>query len=286
MRNQSFDIIRILAVTLVIASHNGIPAIGPMATGGLGVTLFLLISGLLLAVTDRGEVWPSFVFRRIKRIYPTYWLCLLTSILITWKLPNDTVEAILLVTGTCAFAGRWGCSVLNTSWFIGLIMALYAFYPILKRAIDANPLLSLVTLYALSLFMQRRGILWLGLKGDAEWWFPLCRVFEFSLGIALAPRLNSFAPCLSPAWMQYVAELSFPTFLLHWPLLSWGLPLPAYLIVLLLLSAVIIEALRLWPYLWHQGANNVHHSLPPPVPSVTQGLRSTEPTTCVKSQIV
>lgn len=238
MRFLPFDILRIVAAALVIAAHAGLPAIGTFSTGGAGVTIFLIMSGFLLAMSDKSQPWAQFFWKRAARIYPTYWTCLVLAMLIAWTLPQTATEAALMLTGACAFAGQWGCSIVNTSWFIGLIMALYALYPLLKKLIDRAPLVSLATLFAVSLFMQRRGVLWLHLPKDPVWWFPLCRVFEFGLGIAIAPwiRRLSFRP--SPAWLTYLAEWSFPAFLLHVPLLRWHLPLSLYLLAVLTMSAV------------------------------------------------
>ena len=238
MRLLPFDLVRIAAASLVIAAHLGLAALGPFSTGGIGVTLFLVMSGLLLAMTDKGQPWKEYLWKRAARIYPTYWACLCLSVLIVWMVPQTVVESVLMLTGTCAFAGQWGCSIVPTSWFIGLIMVLYALYPVLKWLIGRSPTLTLIGLFAISAFMQRRGVLWLGLPHSPEWWFPLCRVFEFGVGIAAAPWVRRVSFPISPAWLTYVAELSFPAFLLHVPLLHWHLPLPLYLVAILTMSAL------------------------------------------------
>jgi peptidoglycan/LPS O-acetylase OafA/YrhL len=244
-----FDVVRILAISLIIIAHLGFMSVGPVSVGGFGVTLFLVMSGLLLALTDRKQPWGSFMWQRAQRIYPTYWVCLALSMVIAWKLPLDAVDAILMVTGTCSLAGRWGCSILNTSWFIGTIMVLYGFYPLLKRCMASSPIITLVALYGISLFMQRKGVTWMALplKGSPQWSFPLCRVFEFGVGIAAAAYLPHI-DAISPRWINYLAELSFPAFLLHWPLLKYQLPIPLYIMATIASSALalyLVQVIRM-----------------------------------------
>jgi peptidoglycan/LPS O-acetylase OafA/YrhL len=56
-------------------------------------------------------------------------------------------------------------------------------------------------------------------------WFPLCRIFEFSLGIYLSivlPRtpLNYIESSgRSASFISFIAKISFPLFLIHYPLL-------------------------------------------------------------------
>ncbi len=121
----------------------------------------------------------------------------------------------LTLTGTYAFAGRWGGPFLNTSWFIGLIFVLYLVFPWLSRAISARPALTMAALLALSLasraLLGRYG--WL--PGRPLDWFPPCRVFEFGLGIWLAGAYSraSLRPLslgrLDPLIIA-AAALSFP----------------------------------------------------------------------------
>jgi peptidoglycan/LPS O-acetylase OafA/YrhL len=53
-------------------------------------------------------------------------------------------------------------------------------------------------------------------------WFPLCRVFEFGLGIYLAQQaqlasaLRWRAPAYISRILEILGELSFPAFLIHW----------------------------------------------------------------------
>lgn len=72
-RNQSIDILKFLAVLLIVNSHMD-PLYGkfsPLATGGtIGDVLFVFISGFTLFLgTRRG--FDNFYKRRINRIYPT-----------------------------------------------------------------------------------------------------------------------------------------------------------------------------------------------------------------------
>src|SRR5579864_7659062 len=85
-RNQSLDVLRGLAVLLVIFSHCRVPWLG---AGWIGVDLFFVLSGFLISgllfseLRDRGQVSAGrFLVRRGLKIYPAYFFFLgLTALL-------------------------------------------------------------------------------------------------------------------------------------------------------------------------------------------------------------
>lgn len=72
-------------------------------------------------------------------------------------------------------------------------------------------------------------------------WFPLCRVFEFGLGVYLARQIppgfwnmlngNRRIDCA----LRYMSDLTLPLFLVHWPILHTMKDLPVSDVVLLAL---------------------------------------------------
>jgi len=223
-----FDIIRSIAIFLVVIAHIGFYKIGSFYPGSIGVSLFLILSGMNLehSYQKRCPTFKEFIQKRMVRIYPTYFMTLILAMFIlgSSKLPTDIPETLLSLSGFCAFAGKWGCSLVETSWFIGLIMSLYVTYPFLSRWISHTPYSAVTALFIIStisnFFVPDY------LPGGPLSWFPLCRIFEFGLGIFLVHQKTIVAsiedyrlPCGAPLF-QYISDISLPVFLIHYPLIS------------------------------------------------------------------
>ena len=258
MRSSLLDLLRILAISLVLVQHSAmwlnqswppiyyIKGLNYVSLGHLGVTIFLLVSGIALRLNDRGQGVAAFYTRRLQRIYPVYWMALALSLAMGlafhWdNFPKDWVEGALTITGLCVFAGRLGCW-LTPAWFIGLILSFYAVYPWLSRLINRAPRITLEALLLISLASR------LSVDGylpnyPTEW-FPLGRVFEFGLGIylaqevRLAPALRWRAPAPISRILEILGELSFPAFLVHWLFRNvyWHLGPPLHVLVFLIMT--------------------------------------------------
>lgn len=169
MRSLWLDLIRIIAVILLLTSHIsgylggalgqffGIPNFYYVTLGGVSVTIFIILSGIVLELSyqNRKIVYWQFIRRRLLRIYTVYFLCLLFTILLVifrhfnsgsfqgnlFTFPN----LFLSYTGLYAYFGLWGGPILATSWFIGLIVVLYFHYPIISKFIRRKPNLTLLS---------------------------------------------------------------------------------------------------------------------------------------------
>ena len=246
------DVVRCVAIGLLLMAHIAQAVGSPLggffgihnfyyvSFGGLAVTIFLILSGMVLELQygSRKSSYVLFIIKRCLRIYPIYYMSLLVGILVYFlgsyrdsryllsglsKL--GVRDLVLSITGLYAFAGKWGGPFINTSWFIALIMSMYVLFPFLSRLIKKRPNISIFALLSIStvsrFILGRYGIL----PTRPLDWFPLCRVFEFSLGIYLAillsrslwHGLNSLR-CLRPL-VSFISEISFPLFLIHYPLL-------------------------------------------------------------------
>lgn len=128
------DLLRCLAIVLVLLVHVGaelgssvsrpfgFSGFYKVTLGGVGVTLFLIISGAVLELQYGKHSIPyrKFIARRVWRIYPVYYMTLVTGIgLFALRSHVETggltvfsqlswSDALLSATGFYAFAGRWG----------------------------------------------------------------------------------------------------------------------------------------------------------------------------------
>jgi peptidoglycan/LPS O-acetylase OafA/YrhL len=247
MRFVILDITRIVAITLLLLSHIsgysggflgkcfGIPDFYYVTLGGVSVSIFLVLSGITLTLTynDKSAGYWAFLKKRLLRIYSMYYICLafgglvaVFSVVESGKsYPFSLFPDLLLsLTGFYAFVGRWGGPILNTSWFIGLIVALYFLFPPLFRLIKKSPshtMFMLILTSTVSRYLIGHYSL---LPRQPLDWFPLCRIAEFGFGIFLAviakPQVwtgLSFSTSINRT-VEYLSNLSFPLFLVHFPL--------------------------------------------------------------------
>lgn len=142
-RLVDLDLLRLLAIVLVVASHLD-PLSSPFSKafqliGILGVGVFFFISGYLL---QRG--YPSiettsdaylFFNRRAWRIFPLYWVALLVFLL----LGHMVTESGMGISAGDFLAHLLGLQMVLypsyidvlTLWFIGMIVVFYLWYPVL-----------------------------------------------------------------------------------------------------------------------------------------------------------
>lgn len=150
-RNQSLDLLRGVAVLLVVLVHCAISASGsvPGLTafahehGERGVQLFFIVSGYTMMLTFGDRVDPaairSFYIRRAFRIVPLFWAAILFYLLITkgegfrfWAPDGVTTRDVVLTF----FFMHWSSvtafnSVVPGGWSIAVEMQFYLLFPLL-----------------------------------------------------------------------------------------------------------------------------------------------------------
>jgi peptidoglycan/LPS O-acetylase OafA/YrhL len=250
MRSIGLDLLRGGAIGLILVAHIsqsiesplgarfGMPNFYHVTLGGLAVTIFLVLSGVVLQMQyGRKSInYPEFLAKRVLRIYPAYYLTVIFGFAVYCLRSQhelgtiaaglaklDLTDLFLGVTATYAFAGEWGGPFVGTSWFIGLIMTMYLLFPLLSRGIKTHPHSTIGALFVVSALSR-----WLLGQSDLLPerpldWFPLCRLFEFALGLYLV-RVVPAMPWTQLCWLEpvapiiaFVSEISFPVFLMHDP---------------------------------------------------------------------
>jgi peptidoglycan/LPS O-acetylase OafA/YrhL len=89
-RDNNFNLIRMFAALLVIEAHacsvthrgDLLRPIFGLGGGDLGVDIFFVLSGYLIAKSWTGKRWQEFAWARIMRIYPALWVSTILSILL------------------------------------------------------------------------------------------------------------------------------------------------------------------------------------------------------------
>jgi len=213
--------------------------------GKPALTIFLILSGLVLELRyrSRAVAYGRFIGQRILRIYPTYYLALLLGMVLYFgqkyyntghfSPPSSVFDLIGCFTGFYAFLGRWGGPFIGTSWYIGLIVTMYFMYPYLAKSIRRHPHIVISVLFLISIlsrFILKQYSYSYDFYGSflyrAIRWFPLCRIFEFGLGIYLANITKERVwSCINAqgkgkSIVEFIAGISFPMFLVHVPLIA------------------------------------------------------------------
>lgn len=89
-RDNNFNLIRMLAALLVIEAHacgstghkELLQPIFGIGGGDLGVDVFFVLSGYLIAKSWTGKTWQEFAWARVMRIYPALWVSTFVSVLL------------------------------------------------------------------------------------------------------------------------------------------------------------------------------------------------------------
>ncbi len=159
------DLVRALATFLIVLTHFNNPYLaggGYLLTnqpfgiyvGGLGVSLFLIISGAALAHTygERLEL-RTFYWKRFKGIYPMFWIAWTVAVLYyfldTHGRPPITAPVRNVIFTVVGFDGYLANFHVQTAyllgeWFLGFIVMFYVVFPLLMAAVNRWPLLTAV----------------------------------------------------------------------------------------------------------------------------------------------
>ncbi|TLM77167.1 MAG: acyltransferase [Actinobacteria bacterium] len=288
-RVPALDALRLLGVGLVVGAHlfqrYGHPFGDPFGPkwlywgtiGGIGVTLLIVLSGLLIERRYGGVPigYGRFMRRRAAHLYPVYLIALALTLTVFGRgLPKATwYVRVLDLFGVASLVGvRWKALMLPMSWFLGVILALYALWPLLSRALARWPTATLLAALAMSVAARVLAFRYLPYERVLDWFLP-CRVFEFTLGMWLArsPRIAAWldrsAEGTSPrvtAALAHAGAVSFPLYLIHGSVRDWALidalPPTAFVAVFLVVSwaaAEVILAAALPVERWLRGGRPV-----------------------------
>jgi peptidoglycan/LPS O-acetylase OafA/YrhL len=120
---SSLDGLRAMSITIVFLAHSGLPKIVP---GFFGVTVFFFLSGYLITTLLRVEFERSgdiglraFYIRRAFRIWPLFYLVLISATLLTWSgiygppLPLDPGLIFM------QFAHLANYAIVKAGWYLG-----------------------------------------------------------------------------------------------------------------------------------------------------------------------
>jgi peptidoglycan/LPS O-acetylase OafA/YrhL len=252
-----FDVLRILAVTIIVVFHSWglyisknpaftIPVIGVIQLGTIGVALFVFVSGAVLELSSRVHPadYISFIKARIIRIFPAFW-CALIILMLVIPLHHNIPDILLEFTGMGIYTLKLEQMIDGPGWFIGLIFTYYLIFPLITKWMERYGL----QIAGISVGLT---ILGFGLKNQ----FPA--IFSDMLSINIIQYIAPFIAGLyvvkadwhpkiqSSHYISWLAAFSFPVFLLHQPIIGYYRDTPVFAFSLFLALSLILMMIDTW----------------------------------------
>ena len=165
------DWIRAIAAILIVVTHFNNPYLEPMRffvnrpfgiyIGGLGVSLFLIISGAALMYNygDRESLdLRTFYTKRAKTLYPMFWVAFIVANILLFIrnngyifVPRHKITAIFSLFGMDGYASAFGVGTFYVlgEWFLGFIILFYIVFPLLRVGVNKMPIATVCIVLAL-----------------------------------------------------------------------------------------------------------------------------------------
>jgi peptidoglycan/LPS O-acetylase OafA/YrhL len=140
-RLSALDELKGIAIILVLLYHaGGVLGWSNYLHGDLGVDVFVILSGVGLAWGRSWRNTGSFFRRRLVRIMPTYWIVLTVFLLLNTYFLQHNYSSFNIFTHYLGIHGWFGdlyaLSIVDSFWFITLILSFYLLFPWLRHLID------------------------------------------------------------------------------------------------------------------------------------------------------
>ena len=187
------QVLRGVAVVLVVLFHLGFSSI---KSGFLGVDVFFVISGFLMAVLYNKNDIPKFYLRRAKRLLPAYYATIFVTLIFAYLLttPNETAQVNNQAKYAIAFASNLGFWAQNSYfdtasfkpllhlWSLGVEMQFYLIVPLLYWVFSKNKFMFLLALIGslVSCFVVT------GVSPKTSFFMLPFRLWEFLIGYGAA----------------------------------------------------------------------------------------------------
>lgn len=165
------DWIRAIAAILIVVTHFNNPYLEStrffvnrpfgIYIGGLGVSLFLIISGAALMYNygDRESLdLRTFYTKRAKTLYPMFWVAFVVANILLFIrnngyifVPRHKITAIFSLFGMDGYASAFGVGTFYVlgEWFLGFIILFYIVFPLLRVGVNKMPIATVCIVLAL-----------------------------------------------------------------------------------------------------------------------------------------
>jgi peptidoglycan/LPS O-acetylase OafA/YrhL len=227
-RVEALDLLRLVAVLAVVLYHfgfwgpaaGGIPALpwlAPFAKYGfLGVPVFFIISGFVIAYSAEGRTAAGFAIARFSRIYPTFILCMTLTFLalLFWGPPHFQTSPAQWLANLLIAATALGQPYMDAAyWSLVIEVVFYAWVAVLiavglfPRRIDAIILIWLAITFANELTIDAPLVEKLFLADDSGFFAVGLLIYEFYRGRRGPMLYSMLALAIGTAVFQSIHKL-------------------------------------------------------------------------------
>jgi hypothetical protein len=203
------DLIKVLSALIIILCHFDVHSFYisknailisklyyfKVYSGDIGVSMFIIISGLTLALSNQQNFSISkFYKKRFLAIFPSFWISWIFVALVFMMIGKTFHESqywkfILTFLGIDGlFLHKMIGFYLIGEWYLGYILIMYIFFPLIYLKMKKNPIQIFIILFLLNIIFHMR---YDNFFKIAENHNPLMRVFDFSFGILLTIFINN-----------------------------------------------------------------------------------------------
>lgn len=209
--------LRLFAALFVLLFHSRyfaeggwleIPVFALFSQGGLGVDIFFVISGFVIAYVYSGNFqFGTYLLHRTARIYPLYFVTTIMALVAISVLGKpayadfgnfDILMNFLLLQSWYA---SWNGSVNFVSWTVSAEWAVYLMFPAVIQIVRILPVNWVGVMLPVVVYALFGGLDWAGLPAPIN----KC-LFEFCSGVMLFKYWNQFDKFGS--WIKFAAILS------------------------------------------------------------------------------
>jgi peptidoglycan/LPS O-acetylase OafA/YrhL len=140
-RIDAIDELKGVAILLVLLYHaGGVLVWRNLLHGDMGVDLFVILSGVGIALSARSETSWATLRRRLMRVFPAYWVVLTVFLLADTHFLEIKFSAFNIVVHYlgihACFGDFYGFGINDSFWFVTLIGGLYVIYAVLQPVLS------------------------------------------------------------------------------------------------------------------------------------------------------
>ena len=203
---QTLQSLRFIFMMMIFLSHFAYRDIRALDAGGdCGVAFFFLLSGFVCTLGYGSQIrsgtfrYGTFLWHRLKKLYPLHLLCLLFYLWVSHAPLDDKVllNILLLQSWVPDIDYYFACN--SVSWFLSSLMFCYALFPLLCRWISW-PLTVLMAIVCIAVYWftpvdRVNAVLYVN---------PLVRLIDFYWGMLLCRLFEQRKNAVSASWMEIV----------------------------------------------------------------------------------
>lgn len=196
---NNLDSLRLLAMVTVFSTHCYFLEDNPETASfynkyfkfsGIGVEFFIILSGFFASYTYKTCPYKEYISKKIKRIIPTHWLCLIFGMYLSGlQHVTSGISTPLSFLGLNTLIPVWDCSN-PASWTISTLLVLYSITPILVAFLNKlGHERLLIAAYVLAVISTAINYYLYSPQNKIFFWFlyisPYYRILTYTIGLLL-----------------------------------------------------------------------------------------------------